>query len=241
MLALLGAIFGALPALDQLEPGSRVPQARPDPDAREERCLRLWLSSLGIEVSNLYSDCRSGLVILKAEDALQPGVVNWEEVHLFPRSIYHCIENANYACTLAVHSLSLRVVGIGGKDLVDGTPKLVLALVWQLMRLHSLKLLQELGMTDESILSWANAKLQASDPSMRVESFSDVALESGVLLLTLLSSVAPECVQIDQVESALLPYRAARLPFPHKWKALSSQIRQPASLFPTDTDRRHSR
>ena len=36
------------------------------------------------------------------------------------------------------------MVGIGGKDIADGKRKLILAVVWQLMRLHTLKFLREL-------------------------------------------------------------------------------------------------
>ena len=41
-------------------------------------------------------------------------------------------------------SLAFSMVGIGGKDIADGKRKLILAVVWQLMRLHTLKFLREL-------------------------------------------------------------------------------------------------
>jgi hypothetical protein len=80
----------------------------------------------------------------------------------------------------------LTVVGIGGKDVADGTPKLVLALVWQLMRLHALQLLGQLGVDDAGVLEWANAKVATLQPSLVIRSFSDEGLQSGIYMLKLL-------------------------------------------------------
>lgn len=46
---------------------------------REERAFRMWLNSLNLEgvyVNNLYEDVRDGLILLKALDRVQPGIVN---------------------------------------------------------------------------------------------------------------------------------------------------------------------
>ena len=72
-------------------------------DGREERAFRMWLQSLGLNftINNLYDDCRSGLVILRTEDHLEPGCVDWSKVNLNPKSIYERVENCNYACDVA--------------------------------------------------------------------------------------------------------------------------------------------
>lgn len=76
------------------------------------------------------SDCRTGIPLLRIEDHLQPGSVEWRKVNMAPRSIYERVENCNYACDVAKRQ-QMKVVGIGGKDIAEGLPKLTLAVVWQ--------------------------------------------------------------------------------------------------------------
>ena len=79
-----------------------------------------------------------------------------------PRSIFAKVENCNLALTTAASALGLASVGIGGKDLADGTPKLVLAFAWRLLHADVTRFLQSVGMRDEDILAWANARLAAA-------------------------------------------------------------------------------
>jgi plastin-1 len=51
-------------------------------DSREERVFRMWINSLNIPefyVNNLFEDLHDGTGILKLEDIVQPGVVNWKK------------------------------------------------------------------------------------------------------------------------------------------------------------------
>jgi plastin-1 len=50
-----------------------------------------------------------------------------------PKSRYKKIENANYAVELC-KNMKLSVINVGGLDIVDGNKKLILAIIWQLMR-----------------------------------------------------------------------------------------------------------
>ena len=105
-------------------------------------------------------------------------------------------------CAVAAGPLSLVVQGIDGKDLADANPKLTKAVLWQLMRLHALKILMGLGVSEKKILSWASSRLKAAGFNEALKSFSDQALQSGVLLLQLLALIAPECVSREQVTLA---------------------------------------
>lgn len=69
-------------------------------ESREERAFRMWLNSLELSrfVRYLFDDCRDGLVLLQAMDALKPGSVRWRgRVNLRPRTVYETVENGNYA------------------------------------------------------------------------------------------------------------------------------------------------
>jgi hypothetical protein len=88
------------------------------------------------ESNDLFEDCRTGLPLLQLEDHLRPGVVDWSRVHLHPKSIYERVENCNQAIEVA-RKLKMKVVSIDGNDIAQGSPKLTLAILWQLMRAHT--------------------------------------------------------------------------------------------------------
>lgn len=50
-----------------------------------------------------------------------------------PKTIYKKIENCNYAVNIAKR-MGMHLVNIGGTDIVNRQMKLILGIVWQLMR-----------------------------------------------------------------------------------------------------------
>ncbi|KAG5183492.1 actin binding protein, partial [Tribonema minus] len=158
-------------------------------DTREEKVFRMWMNSLGLDggalyISNLFSDVQDGVAILKVMDAIQPGVVNWKKVNVAPKNRYKKVENGNYVIEIA-KAMRLTVVNVGGLDIIDGNRKMTLAIMWQLMRRHTLNLLQQLStnknkqIEDPEIVRWANSK----SAGMKIKSFADPSLNSGVFLL----------------------------------------------------------
>jgi len=160
----------------------------------------MWMASLGLGLvlTNLFEDCRDGLPLLAVCDFLQPGAVSWESVSLSPSSIYERVGNCNAAVD-AAKRIGLHVIGIGGKDIADGNTTLVLAVVWQLMHRHACRFLADLGMGERDILAWANCTVAREDAALRVNSFSDASLRSGVFILKLARAVAPECVETSEI------------------------------------------
>jgi plastin-1 len=105
-------------------------------DSREERVFRMWINSLnidGVYINNLFSDSQDGFNLIKIIDKVFPGIVIWKRVSHDPASRFKKVENANYAVDLC-KNMKLSIVNIGGIDIVDGNKKLILAVIWQLMR-----------------------------------------------------------------------------------------------------------
>lgn len=145
-------------------------------DTSEARCFKMWINSLGIEnvhVRDLIGECADGLLLLQVIDHVT-GLVDWKKVEMDPNTRLKKVSNCNYAVELG-KELKFSLVNVGGVDLADGNVKLILSLVWQLMRNHIVRFLdalmkaasseQKVELTDASIdgllVTWANSRMAA--------------------------------------------------------------------------------
>jgi len=174
--------------------------------SREERAFRMWINSLGVEsyVNNVFEDVRNGWVLLEVLDKVSPGSVNWKLATKPPIKLpFRKLENCNQVIKIG-KQLKFSLVNLAGNDIVQGNKKLIVALLWQLMRFNILQLLNKLRfhsqgpqgkeITDADILNWANSKVKASGRTSRMESFKDKSLSNGLFFLELLSAVQPRVV-----------------------------------------------
>ena len=109
---------------------------------REERSFRTWINSLKLEgvkkVNNLYEECRNAILLLKMIDKIKPGTVNWKIVELKNlKNPFKVGVNCQEAIDASKRS-GYKIVSIGNKDIQEGRKKHILAIVWQLMRAHTL-------------------------------------------------------------------------------------------------------
>ncbi|XP_037467890.1 fimbrin-4-like [Triticum dicoccoides] len=183
---------------------------------REERAFRMWINSLGIAtyVNNVFEDVRTGWVLLEVLDKVYPGSVNWKLATKPPIKMpFRKLENCNQVINIG-KDLKFSMVNLAGNDIVQGNKKLIVALLWQLMRFNILQLLNKLRfhsqgsqgkeITDADILSWANNKVKVSGRNSRMESFKDKNLSSGIFFLELLSAVEPRVVNWKVVSKGVI-------------------------------------
>ncbi|EAY87312.1 hypothetical protein OsI_08715 [Oryza sativa Indica Group] len=174
--------------------------------SREERSFRMWINSLGVDsyVNNVFEDVRHGWVLLEVLDKVSPGSVNWKLASKPPIKLpFRKLENCNQVVKIG-KELKFSLVNLAGNDIVQGNKKLIVALLWQLMRFNMLQLLNRLRshsqgsqgkeITDADILKWANSKVKASGRTSQMESFKDKSLSNGRFFLELLSAVQPRVV-----------------------------------------------
>jgi plastin-1 len=206
-LILTAAIFNQCPGLDPLSQEEMDKAGLMDDDvgdSREERAFRMWINSLGLEdvyINNLFEDCSDGLVLLRVLDHIQPGIVAWKQVEMKPTNKFKKVSNCNYAVLLG-KQLKFSLVGIGGVDIVAGNKKLILALVWQMMRAHVFKFLAEVQkkrfggkeVDDSMIIAWANEKVRGAGKSSQMSSYKDKSLASGLFFIDLLAAIEPRII-----------------------------------------------
>lgn len=206
------AIFNQCPGLDPLTQDEIDKAGIMDDDvgdSREERAFRMWINSLGLDdvyINNLFEDCSDGLVLLKVLDHIQPGIVSWRQVEKNPTNKFKKVSNCNYVVVLG-KQLKFSLVNIAGNDLVTQNKKLVLALVWQMMRAHTLRFLaavqqKKFGgkeVTDDMLIKWANDKVASKGRSSTMSSFKDKSLCTSHFFMDLLYTVEPRIIDWDLV------------------------------------------
>jgi hypothetical protein len=117
-----------------------------------------------------------------------------------PKNGYAVLENCKLAIEVA-KNLKLSIINIGADDIKSGTPKLILAIVWQLMRLQILNILKELGdgkaVTENDMIEWANSKVEST--GLKIDSFKDKSLATGVYLCQLCYALNPKACNPDLI------------------------------------------
>lgn len=214
-------IFNTCPGLDPLsqEEIDKAGLMEDDVgDSREERAFRMWINSLALDdgaggsiyINNLFEDCADGLVLLRVMDHISPGIVTWKSVEKNPSNKFKKVSNCNYVVVLG-KQLKFSLVNIAGNDIVGGNKKLILALVWQMMRCHTLKFLAEVQakkfggkeVKDEDLIAWANEKVASQGRSSTMASFKDKSLSNGIFFMDLLYAIEPRIIDFDFVKEGL--------------------------------------
>jgi len=205
-LAFVANLFNTIPGLEPLKEEEVKNLEFPEGGSREARAFTLWINSLGIDpyVNNLFEDLKNGLIILKIEDKLNPGVVDWKKVNQRdPMHRIKCVENTNMAVSIAKDDLKFSLVGVGGVDITDGNETLTLALVWQMMRHHVLTVLKEVGggapVSEDAMIKWSNELVKSSGKSSSMSNFKDASLTNSIFFLDLLNAIRPGCVAASVV------------------------------------------
>lgn len=164
--------------------------------SKEERQFRYWINSLNIDdlyVNNLYEEARDGLLLLKVIHKLDNTVVNWKVVEKNPNNKF----KQGINCTEAINAskkLKLQLPGIGGTDILEGNRKNIIAVVWQLVRLHYLRIIGT--QSEDDLVRWANQ--QVGEPT--IKNFKDKTLADGQFLIKLCSSIEPRAVDWNIVQ-----------------------------------------
>lgn len=204
-LAFIANLFNTCPGLDPLseeELSNLEDWLFDSAGSREARAFSLWINSLGVEpfVANLFDDLQDGLILLRVFDKISPGIVDWRKVNQkTPMNKFKKVENTNYAVVIG-KELKFSLVGICGQDITDGNEKLILALVWQMMRFHIISVLNSLSskqgkqITDNDMIEWANTTVKNSGSQRQITGFKDPSLSTSLFLLDLLEGVRPGTV-----------------------------------------------
>ena len=201
----VAALFNACPGLDPPTEEEKFDAAKLLDDdaegAREERAFRMWINSLNLQdenleniyINNLYEESKNGLLLLKTIDKIKPGNINWKVVDKKCSNPFKVQVNCQEAVD-ASKKCGFSIVGIGGADIREGNKKYILAIVWQLMKAHSLQVIG--GKTEEELLAWGNEKVEEK---YRVKSLKDKSLGNSLFFIHIMKSIEPRSINWEIV------------------------------------------
>ncbi|KAJ8409589.1 hypothetical protein AAFF_G00229900 [Aldrovandia affinis] len=178
-------------------------------ESREERTFRNWMNSLGVGpyVNHLYRDLVDALVIFQLYEMVEVAV-DYKKVNRPPYAALGSnmkkLENCNYAVDLGKREAKFSLVGIGGENINEGSKMHTLALVWQLMRRYSLKVLSDIGggekVNDQIIINWVNATLKEGKKDTFINSFRDKLISTSLPVIDLIDTITPNAIRQEMVK-----------------------------------------
>ena len=156
----------------------------------------MWINSMQIEncfIDNLFEEVRDGLVILRVCHRIDNASVDMTKPNWTPKNMFHRNGNCDMA-EASMTTLGVRCVGVGSQDIRDGHKKNILAMVWQLMRVHYLKIIG--SKTEADLINWVNSVVQPESP---IRNFADSQLADGRALIKLCADIEPRMINWDLV------------------------------------------
>ena len=200
----VASIFNAYPGLDPPTEEEIDAAKMLDDDiegAREERAFRMWINSLGLNdqdgnvvyINNLYEESKDGLVLLRTLEKVKPSVVNWKIVDQRPNNVFKRLINCNEVIDASKRS-KYQIIGIGGQDIRDGNKKYILAIVWQMMRAHSLQIIG--NQTEEGLIAWGNSLV---DDSLKIRNLKDKRLGNSLYFINIMKTIEPRAIDWEIV------------------------------------------
>lgn len=174
--------------------------------SREERVFSLWLFSIMHEtITDLSEDLCDGLVLLKALDVVSPKTVLWSKVNKEkPMSRFKALENTNYVVEICKNK-GMSLIGTQGADVTDKNKKLVLGLVWQIMKMHVFLTLSKISnkknkeANEKDLIDLANEIVSKNNKKERIKTFKDKELQTSLFFIDLIDSIRPGIVDYKLV------------------------------------------
>jgi len=124
------------------------------------------------------------------------GLVDWKQVERTPNNKFKKVSNCNYVVVLG-KQLKFSLVNISGSDINSGNKKLILALVWQMMRYHTLQFVKNVNAKKFGGKDVNDEKAQhntTNSSKIQIVSFKDGQLRSSLFFFDLLSAIEPRII-----------------------------------------------
>ncbi|GAM25475.1 hypothetical protein SAMD00019534_086500 [Acytostelium subglobosum LB1] len=192
-----------------------------------------WLKSripINPKSDLIFDSLNDGIILSKMINAIKPGTIGESskigqvkvaaKLNLFEMNVNLDI------CLRAAKAIGCRTINIGPVDFQEGKRHLILAVLWQLVKIDLLNKVSRLAsrvkaeildlgekerveelVPDEILVRWVNHHLAAAGSDRRVSTFSS-DIKDSVAYIILLNQLAPRSCGLEALEEADLTRRA---------------------------------
>jgi hypothetical protein len=84
------------------------------------------------------------------------------------------------------------IVGIGAQDIREGNKKYILAIVWQLMRAHTLQIIG--NKTEEELVNWGNSLVSEE---IKIKNLKDKSVSNSLWFIYIMKTIEPRAINWD--------------------------------------------
>ena len=164
----------------------------------------------------LFGACRDGLLLWKMLESVQPGVIDSKKIWKPAKNTAQ--SNENMALILqGAQNIGVKLSNIGAADIINGTPHLILALIWHIIKISLLskinlnavpglsRLLTDSEKTGDTskisneslLMKWVNFHLAAAGENARIFNFA-ADVKQGEIFAILLQQLVPKGTETEE-------------------------------------------
>lgn len=170
----------------------------------QKKTLTKWINSQlerspghRFSVTDLFYDLRDGRVLIELIEVLTGKKIQKERGSLR----IHMLSNVTTALKTVRDEQRVSLVNISASDIVDGNPKMTLALVWNLVLCYQFhKVLKTLPLSDleRALLAWCRKAVARSSPPVVINDFTK-SFQDGIAFNAILHNFRPTLFDMDLV------------------------------------------
>ncbi|XP_065199160.1 microtubule-actin cross-linking factor 1-like isoform X3 [Sycon ciliatum] len=179
----------------------QVLHVRADRDAVQKKTFTKWINShlmkAGVKVNDLYEDLRDGKYLQMLLEMFTGIKLKMEK----GRMRVHQLTNLNKLMVF-LGEQKIDTLNITSTDILDGNPKLTLALVWRLILHYQLSNSGSVGLAElkQVILEWCQNVTEGYD-GVQVTNFT-TSWKSGLALNAIINRYRPDLIDYDSLDQS---------------------------------------
>ncbi|DAZ99518.1 TPA: hypothetical protein N0F65_005390 [Lagenidium giganteum] len=167
------------------------------------RWANTYLSRKRMQIDDLYEDLKDGIRLISLLQIICREKV-CRKFNKKPRMRIQKMENLNFAFAF-MQKKNVNVTNIGSSDILDGNNKLVLGLMWTLIKSFQVAEIDVEGVSGkDGLLLWVNRSL-ADYKSVEVKNFSS-SWSDGMAFCALIHRFYPNSIEFDKLNPANAEY-----------------------------------
>eukprot|EP00106_Octopus_bimaculoides_P014006 XP_014781448.1 PREDICTED: spectrin beta chain-like [Octopus bimaculoides] len=185
---------------------SRIKALADEREAVQKKTFTKWVNShlarVGCRISDLYLDLRDGKMLIKLLEVLSG--------ERLPRPTkgkmrIHCLENVDKALTF-LHEQKVHLENMGAHDIVDGSARLTLGLIWTIiLRFQIQDIIEETENSEtksakDALLLWCQMKT-AGYPNVNVRNFT-TSWRDGLAFNAIIHKHRSDLIQYDRLQKS---------------------------------------